>query len=545
MLRIVNGRVFDPQNGIRGEIREVWLHDGKIVAESAGPEVATVDATDCAVLPGGVEIHSHVAGAKVNSGRSMCPEDHTDHFRRHTDVTRAGCGYTIPTTFMTGYEYARLGYTTLFEAAVPPLTARHAHEELRDIPILDAGCYTVMGNNYLVLKVLSDPDEVRRRERLRDLVAWLLRSTKGYAVKIVNPGGIENWKWNQGVTDLDTSVPPFGVTPRQIVTSLAQAVDELGLPHPIHLHGNHLGEPGNADTTLATMLALSGHRVHFTHLQFHSYDVSERGGFASAASRIAECVNAHPEFTCDVGQLVFGPATTMTSDAPMEFRLHHLQKGKWINVDVEMETGSGVVPIVYRPNSLVNAVQWCVGLELMLLIRDPWRIFLTTDHPNAGPFVAYPLIIRLLMDLDFRRSWLDQLHPQSKAYTCLHELTRVYTLEEIAIVTRAGPARALGLPNKGHLGLGADADVAVYRLSQDWQSAFSKPACVIKGGKIVVRDGEVVDSFGGKALGVDLPSGRRLAPDLAEYFEQYSTVKLDNYVVEDEYVPDLELVPCR
>ena len=401
-----------------------------------------------------------------------------------------------------------------------------------------------MGNNYLVMKVLSDPDEAGRRERLRELVAWLLRSTKGYAVKIVNPGGIENWKWNQGVTDLDTPVPPFGVTPRQIVTGLAGAVNELGLPHPIHLHVNHLGEPGNTATTLATMQALSGQRVHFTHVQFHSYDVSERGGYASGAPRIAEYINQHPEFTCDVGQLVFGPATTMTSDAPMEFRLHHLQKAKWGNVDVEMESGAGVVPIVYRPHVLVNAVQWCVGLELMLLIQDPWRIFLTTDHPNAGPFVAYPLLIRLLMDLDFRRSWLDRLHPHAKQVTCLHELTREYTLQEIAIVTRAGPARALGLTDKGHLGLGADADVAVYPLRDDRDSMFSNPAYVIKGGRVVVRNGEVVDSFRGQSLGVDVPGGRQLAPDLTEYFEQYSTVKLDNYVVEDEYVPDQKLVAC-
>jgi formylmethanofuran dehydrogenase subunit D len=168
-----------------------------------------------------------------------------------------------------------------------------------------------------------------------------------------------------------------------------------------------------------------------------------------------------------------------------------------------------------------------------------------TDHPNAGPFVAYPLIIRLLMDLDFRRSWLDRIHPQAKRVTCLHELTREYTLEEIAIVTRAGPARALGLTGKGHLGSGADADVAVYRLSDDRQSMFTNAAYVIKGGQVVVRSGEVVESFSGKTLGVELPGGRQLAPDLAEYFEQYSTVKLDNYVVEDEYVPDLELIACR
>lgn len=545
LVRIVNGCVYDPENGVNGEVRDIWIRDGRIANDEPASAATTIDAAGCAVLPGGIEIHSHVAGAKVNNGRIMCPEDHSDHFRVHTDVTRAGCGYTVPTTFMTGYEYARLGYTTLFEAAVPPLTARHAHEELRDIPLLDAGCYTVMGNNYLVNRVLSDPDEAGRRERLRELVAWLLWATKGYGVKIVNPGGVENWKWNHGVTDLDTPVPPFGVTPRQIVTGLAGAVDEMRLPHPIHLHLNHLGEPGNSATTLETMRALSGHRVHYTHLQFHAYDISKQGGFASAAPRIAEYMNSHPEFTCDVGQLVFGPVTTMTADAPMEFRLHHLHKGKWANVDVEMETGSGVVPLVYRPKLLANAVQWCVGLELMLLIQDPWRIFLTTDHPNAGPFVAYPLLIRLLMDRDFRRSWLEKIHPKAREVTCLHELDREYTLEEIAIVTRAGPARALGLHNKGHLGRDAAADVAIYPLQDDRQSMFSSPSCVIKGGKVVVRNGELVDSFKGSALGVHLPFEPTLAPDLAQYFEQYSTVKLANYVVEDEYVPELELVACH
>ena len=33
-------------------------------------------------------------------------------------------------------------------------------------------------------------------------------------------------------------------------------------------------------------------------------------------------------------------------------------------------------------------------------------------------------------------------------------LDRQYTLSEIAIITRAGPARILGLKNKGHLGPG-------------------------------------------------------------------------------------------
>ncbi len=546
MLRVMNGRVYDPHNGITGEARDIWLDGGKVVAEPSGPaptDAEVIDAAGCVVFPGGIEIHSHVAGSKVNGGRIMCPEDHADHFRPRTDITRAGSGHTVPTTFLTGYEYAAMGYTTLFEAAVPPLTARHAHEELRDIPILDSGCFTVMGNNHLVMKVLSEPDEAAREERLRDLVAWLLHAARAYAVKIVNPGGVESWKWHKGPVDLDTEVPPYGVTSRQILTGLAAASDAMGLPHSVHLHLNYLGLPGNAKVTLESMRALAGHRAHFTHLQFHSYETTKTGSYASGAPAVAELFNEHPEFTCDVGQLVFGPATTMTSDAPMEFGLHHLHKDKWLNTDIEMESGGGVVPMTYSPRQLVNAVQWCTGLELMLLIRDPWRVFLTTDHPNAGPFRAYPMIIRLLMDREYRREWLDKLHPRVKRHTTLHDLEREYTLEEIAIVTRSGQARALGLAGKGHLGAGADADVVVYRDQADVEQMFAAPAYVLKAGQVVARDGKVTASVTGRPIGVDLGEPQ-LAPDLVEQFESYSTVRLANYAVEDVYVPEQVLIPC-
>lgn len=550
MLKIINGQIYDPANGFKGEIRDIYMTDGKIVAGSAvletpSMQVEVIDATGCIVMPGGVDIHAHVAGPKVNGGRIMCPEDHYDHFRSRTTVTRAGSGVTVPTTFFTGYNYSLLGYTTVFEAAVPPLEARHAHEELQDIPLLDNGFYTLMGNNYMIMKVLSDPDAVRRRERMRELVSWLLRSTRGYAVKVVNPGGVESWKWNSGSVNLDTPTKPFGVTARQIILGLAETADELKLPHPIHLHANHLGEPGNYATTLETMRALEGHRAHFTHLQFHSYGKSKGGGFTSAAAQIAEYLNNHPEFTCDVGQLVFGPATTMTADSPMQFRLHQITGHKWGSSDIEMEGGSGIVPMLYKPGVLANSVQWSVGLELLLLVKNPWQIFLTTDHPNAGPFTAYPEIIHLLMDAGYRRHRFAELHARTAHLTCVKDIDREYTLEEISIITRAGTARALGLKNKGHLGGGADADIAIYRQQNNIREMFSQPSYVIKEGKIIVQNGEILASFGGKTLVANPAGEQKLPADLGEIFRDYYTVTPANFAVEEEYVLRPEVVSCR
>lgn len=545
MLKIVNGLVYDPANGVNGEVREIFIENGKIVEPSLPYAVdEIIDASGCVVMPGGIEIHSHIAGGKVNTARSMHPEDHYDHFRGSNATTRSGTGYTVPSTFLTGYKYSSLGYTTAFEAAVTALEARHAHKELEDTPLLDSGIYALMGNNHMILKVLSEPDQRERQERLYCLVNWLLISSKAYAVKVVNPGGAESWKWSQGSVGLDTAVPPFGLTPRKILLGLAEVIKELKLPHGLHLHTNHLGEAGNFLTTLETMRTLEGFPVHLTHLQFFSYGITKKGGVRSAAREMAEYMNLHPECTCDVGQIVFGPATTMTADSPMQFRLHQVTGNKWSNTDVEMETGSGIVPMMYRPSVLFNAIQWSVGLELLLLIKNPWQIVLTTDHPNGGPFTSYPQIIRLLMDVDYRNSVLEQLHPKTTQFTHLKELSREYSLEEICIITRAAPARILGLSRKGQLGNGAEGDVAIFRQQEDKEKMFTSPAYVLKDGKVVVRDGEVVYSFRGKRLFVDPDGTKILPPDLAKDFADYYSIALGNFAVQEEYLSRPEVIPC-
>ena len=90
----------------------------------------------------------------------------------------------------------------------------------------------------------------------------------------------------------------------------------------------------------------------------------------------------------------------------------HANPNKWVTMDIECDAGCGVVPFRYREQSYVNALQWAIGLEIFLLVRNPWQVVLTTDHPNGGPFTSYPHLIRLLMDRSFREEQLAKLHPE-------------------------------------------------------------------------------------------------------------------------------------
>src|SRR5438034_11099103 len=160
MLRIKGGKVYDPANSVDGVVKDICISEGKIVAAVDGGR--TLDATGMVVFPGGVDVHTHVAGAALNFARAMTPENqrHAQRFL-HTPERRAGLGGPTPTTFATGYLYAGMGYTTVMEAAVPILSAKHTHEELRDTPIVDKACFLLMANNEIVLDLLEAGDEER------------------------------------------------------------------------------------------------------------------------------------------------------------------------------------------------------------------------------------------------------------------------------------------------------------------------------------------------------------------------------------------------
>jgi len=535
-LIIKNGIVYDPANKIDGEKMDLFIRNGKIVEKTDGE---VIDASGSVVLPGGVDIHSHIAGSKVNLGRLLRPEDHRKDVVARTSVTRSGVGYTVPSTFVTGYRYAELGYTTVMEAAVPPLSARHTHEELNDTPIIDNGAFILMGNNYFVLKHLERKDF----DGLKNFVAWLLKATKGYAVKLVNPGGVECWKWGKNVESLDDRVEGYNVSSREIINGLAKVNEELRLPHSIHVHCNNLGSPGNIKTTLETMEAVSK-RIHITHVQFNAYAGADWANLASGAPEIADYINHHEHVTCDLGQVIFGDATTMTADGPWQYKLSKLTGYKWYNSDVELEAGAGVVPYVFRKKSLANSIQWAIGLETALLVKDPWKVFLTTDHPNAGPFYFYPRVISWLMSKKQREATLNEIHKRTPQRTSIASIDREYSLYEIAIITRAATAKSLGLRNKGHLGVGADADIAIYEFKEDdIEGSFSRAKYVLKDGEIVVKDGKVVKAPQGRKFWVN--AGGELTDEIKEVFAKYYTVGLENYPVQDDYLPKQEMISCK
>jgi formylmethanofuran dehydrogenase subunit A len=552
-LLLRNACVFDPVNDIRGEIMDLAIRDGRIV-ESVGRDAEVLDAEGLLTMPGGIDSHTHICGTKVNFGRYMMPEDMRAGRTARRRNMHATSGYSVPTTFGNSYRYAIMGYTSVLEGAMAPLEARHTHEEFSATPLQDTMANTLFDGNWAVMEAVKEKDV----KRAAAIVAWTLSAVRGYAIKLTNPGGTESWGWGKNVSCIQDVIPHFEVTPAEIIETLVRANELLHLPHSVHLHCNMLGKPGNYACTIGSFdivpdLNRERQSLYATHVQFHSYGGSSWRDICSRADAVSHAVNQRPHIVIDMGQMMFGKTTTMTADGPMEFDLYRLHHNKWSNHDVELETASGIIPVYYSKKSLVNCVMWAIGLELALRVKDPWQCLLTTDNPNGGPFVRYPEIIALLMSQKYRETELDSLHSETEDRVHLRTLDRELDWHEIAVMTRSGQAKALGiLPlGKGHLGEGAVADIAVYPLrigeidpGRDYGQvvdAFRTTRYTLKGGRLVAREGEILSRADKATIWVDpqVPDGYRMDQDrdFVRKFERYYTVRMGNYPVQDTYLP--------
>lgn len=541
LTRISSGEIIDPANHRAGK-GDLWIEDDRIVeAPEGGVADKVIDATGCIVMAGAIDIHSHIGGGNVNTARLLLPEQHAAHLPRPAATPLSNAGWS---TFETGCLYAKMGFTTVVEPAMSPGAALHTHLELADIPIIDKATLAILGNDDFILSMIRDNASPAMIE---DYVAWTIGATRALGIKVINAGAAAAFKEDVRTFSFDDVVPSYGVSSRKIVKTLQAAVDRLGVPHPLHVHCNNLGVAGAADTAAETISAAEGQPLHLAHLQFYSYGTEGKRKFSSAAARLAELVNGTPEVTIDIGQVMFGQTVTISSDVLRQFSARGTASPKKTVIHDGDGNGGGVVPYNYR-NNFYGSMQWAIGLELFLLITDPWRVFFTTDHPNGAPFTTYPALFKLLMSRAAREEAAAELPKAVLALSTLSSIGREYTFEEIAIMTRAAPAKLLGLSDRGHLGAGAIADVAIYRRGDDIAKMLGAAAFVFKNGDLVVKDGEITHYRWGKALRLNPPPDKAMVRRLENYHQQRYGLSLDWFTFPDSAIvreKPFREVPCR
>ncbi|MEJ2687467.1 MAG: amidohydrolase family protein, partial [Gammaproteobacteria bacterium] len=91
LTRLAGGMLYDPARQINGEVRDLYVRDGRIVA-APGPDTTVdreFDLRGKVVMAGAIDMHTHIGGGKVNIARTMLPEDHAADPVARTGLSRS------------------------------------------------------------------------------------------------------------------------------------------------------------------------------------------------------------------------------------------------------------------------------------------------------------------------------------------------------------------------------------------------------------------------------------------------------------------------
>ena len=169
-LCLKNGRVYDPINKIFNKKKDIYIKDGKIVENLNEKISETIDCKDKIIMPGAIDLHTHIGGGKVNIARLMLQE-----FHNNSDSDYDLTADFVPSTLKTGLQYIKMGYTSCFEPAVLPINARQSHAEMADTPFIDKGGYALLGNDDFLLEQIS---RGAHQSEINDYVAFILKATQ-------------------------------------------------------------------------------------------------------------------------------------------------------------------------------------------------------------------------------------------------------------------------------------------------------------------------------------------------------------------------------
>jgi formylmethanofuran dehydrogenase subunit A len=535
-FKIVNGTVYDPTQQLNNVKKDIFVDDGKIVnphpSEIYKYEI-TYDVEGMIVMAGAIDIHSHIAGGNVNNARIISPEIHSNFVEKSLGRKKTLPGFNSRwTSEGTGYRYAEMGFTTVVEPAILPINSFLCHLELEKIPMIDKAGLAILGNDTFLLESIH---KKKGQNFINDYVAYTVESTKCLGLKVINAGGTEFFKQGGSSFNLDDIVPHYGVSSRQILKTLNIANEDLKIKHPLHVHCNNLGIPGNIESIIDTIDSAEGRRMHLAHVQFYGYGSKGKKGFSSASVELTDAVNKNKNITIDVGQVMFKPTITISSDVMRQYEARNNSSNKkWFVSEVE-DGGGGIVPYEYKAKNYVNALQWLIGLEIFLLVKDPSRVFFTTDHPNGAPFTSYPDLFRLLMDYDYRNENIDYLNKESVNISYLKDIKRTYSLYDIAIMTRSSPAKILGLNDRGSLKDGRIADIAIYDPRKKIDAMFKEAKYVFKNGEEIVRNGKVLKYKKTSTLSIKPKYEKSILKEIQKWIDKKYALKLDEFKVDENF----------
>lgn len=468
-LILKNGVVFDPLNGIEGEKMDIMVKDGVVVEQVDEKECKVIDVKGMIVVPGGIDCHTHVASQILNIARML--------------------GMKVPLPESVGEAYLRIGYTFIVEAGFPFSKALHTHIVLERLRSLDKACMLLLDSNWFMAMLAQEKD----LEAAVRAMAWLLRASKAYGVKLVNPLSSEVWTWKKEWKGSDEKIRHLEISPLEYSKFVLSTLQRLNVPSPLYMHPDGAGQVGGYERAIETLDKLKGDgRLHLVHAQFYTL-----GSGKTCADELANYLSSSDNLEADAGCAMPSEGLLISNDA---YFAESASKKISVLEQIEVE---GLTALA-RSETEKWREFWETSLALIINAGKYSKNHLSLNNPVCGSPLDYPHVLACLVSKKAR---------DCAGVGALSHVEEELTLQDLFVITRSAPATSLGLSGKGRLSIGADADIAVYDFnpetmdpSRDYEKlvrAFSMAAYTVKSGEIVVKNGEVVSETRGKTFWIN------------------------------------------
>jgi formylmethanofuran dehydrogenase subunit A len=105
-------------------------------------------------------------------------------------------------------------------------------------------------------------------------------------------------------------------------------------------------------------------------------------------------------------------------------------------------------------------------------------------------------------------------------------------------MTRAAPAKILGLNDKGSLKEGSNADIAIYDPKKPIDKMFSSAEYVFKNGIEIVREGQILRHLKTSTNCLKLNYDRNIHKKIQNWFNNYYSLRLDEFEIDENFFED-------
>ncbi|MDY6854609.1 MAG: amidohydrolase family protein [Thermodesulfobacteriota bacterium] len=394
------------------------------------------------------------------------------------NLLRATHGFYLPREI--GHIYAKMGYTHVNEPFMTQYTASYVHHELSSIPIVDTSAFLVLNIKDLDRKIKS----TRYIEEVERIIPVIMSRAKAIGLKIYEPFV----RYAQRMYIMKN-------VKASKVLSFFSGMNKENIPRIILHSSSGLFKEEIENPSL----------FHFSHI---GSTLEDEDAYNKVLTYLDEGASA------DLGLFDFEENTRISTGRFTDYTFCGV-------VDMDFSE-----PISFSQGKIHDLTP--PFLTLKLALSEPNKhISFSSDSPTNAIFESYPKILSWLMSIDNRKDLFKRDLPDFE-----------YTLFDIARVTRQNPADILGLSNKGHLGVGAQADIAIYDIhngtkANELESRFKECAYLIKSGEVVIEDHRIINNRIEKNTyfkGVE-PCNDGSAKELAKY----STFRFEHLFVEDVF----------